>query len=356
MKQADDHSKNNLPDWDSLSEFNFLLYRRTVDGLNAALSALEVASVPGSGGMPPEWWYARSKGKIEAVLNLSMAWSWLIQFKNGVELTEQVIRPFVLQETLEWLNTNLQLRPPLYFDDSTRIMGNKQSIQEAMLLLHSVANTMGRVSLQVEPTDTHIRFVIKISRLRPTTPVASIAELLSGYGSHWRERSIAFELRTALDFFEMNHLQLQLADDGLQLKLWFEMKQLSAKRKTTSQPSPVIIDLREKAAPATLKLQHPNQWHLPPLTHRFDPLAVKKQAKIIKPIPTTPIRPGGWHKPKPKVHVSNPQHQTPLVVRSQKAYDLLDETIIPQRTELEESGGQDLQDRPRPKGTAHDDA
>ena len=357
MSQANTKQDKHLPDWESLSEFNFLLYRRTVDGLNAALSALEVASVPGGSGLPPEWWYNRSKDKIEAVLNLSMAWSWLIQFKNGVALTEQVMRPFFLQEMLDWLTINLQLRRPLVFDDETRTLGNKQSIQEAILLLHSVGTTIGRVSLVIEPSEAQIVVKVQVSRVRSTEPITSIDALIDSYGQHWRERSIAFELRTARDFLQMNQLDLKLTDNGSMVNLWFALEQVVSTSSKRSVKHLLADVNKEKNPPPTLKLHHPNQWHLPAISHRIDPLQLQKPAnKIIQPVPPSPKRAGGWHKPFRRIQSVTNHHETPPLSPEllHHTTEFADETLNTKRTEIEESGGQDLYDRPNLKGTAHD--
>lgn len=344
------------PDWESLNEFNFLLYRRTVDGLNAALTALDVATMPDKSGMPPEWWHARSRDKVEAVLNLAMAWSWLIQYKVGIELTQQVIRPFALQEMLDWLTTNLQLRPPLYYDKPLRLLGNKQCIQEAILLLHSVAGTLGRVSLKITPQDDSVLVVILVSRLKAQAPIANIETLLSALGDHWRERSIAFELRTALDFLNMNNLQIHTADDGQLLRMHFAIPVQQAQSTRTTSPATSPNGTTDDTIP-TVRLQNRQRWHLPKLSHRIDPLLLhSKPKKLIQAVPPTAQRPGGWHKPLPRrtLQLRGKSLDTPIFDAQTLAERPEAEPPDHQRTELEEKGDQSQHDKLNPKGSAYD--
>ncbi len=304
-------------------------------------------------GLPPEWWYARSRDKIEAVLNLSMAWSWLIQYKVGIELTQQVIRPFDLQDMLDWLTTNLQLRPALYYDQKRTLLGNQHSIQEAIIMLHSVGGTLGRVTLRIVPETTTVTVAIIVTRVRNQPPIHDANELLSRFGTHWRERSIAFELRTAIDFLEMNKLMLRTQDDGHVLRLQFAIPVQQAQQR----PKPITPLTHNEPVttqpPArVLQRQH---WHLPAISHRVDALLLRNRPnRLIQPVPHSPERPGGWHKPTPRRKLQVTVSQTPVVLPH--PYTARSESEPPDDppTEVEETGGQEPQDKLYPKGSAHD--
>lgn len=352
MNQANDRPQHQ-PDWESLSEFNFLLYRRTVDGLNAALSALDVAAMPDKSSLPAEWWYARSRDKVEAVLNLSMAWSWLIQFKVGIELTQQVIRPFDLQEMLDWLTTNLQLRPALYYDKKLMLLGNKQSIQEAILMLHSVGGTLGRVRLKITPAEDKTVVAIMVSRLREQKPFGAVKEILGELGEHWRERTIAFELQTALDFLNMNKLALDLKDDGSTLQFSFTIPVANSKNKARREDQRQVQQPLVDTLP-TVKLVHQQHWHLPAISHRADAMQLGLYKRpIIQAVPHEPQRTGGWHKPTPKrtMQIHDITH-TPLM--SARPAPIEPESPDVALNELEETGGQEKQDKVHPKGSVYD--
>ncbi|NDJ84370.1 MAG: hypothetical protein GYB66_00650 [Chloroflexi bacterium] len=329
------------PDWESLNEMNFILYNRIADSMNAALSAMAIAEMPESSGKPPKWWYDRSKVKIEAVLNLVMAWSWLIQYKNGTNLTEKNIVSFNLNVLLDWLTINLQLVPPLRVsEEDVVIEANQHTLQEAILLLHSVATTQGTgVTIIVEPMEDFVLFSVRFSRIRRAEPMSSVGELLQVQGDHWRQQTIAFELKSARDFLAMNNIPLEISDDGLTADFRFSVfhpgKRPSAAPtltptdrhhgQMTAEISRLTIP-RKRFKRATSGLptvrQSRQHWHIPAASHQADPLKFQQRSvsmHIPDPVPEHPLRPGSWHAPLSGVRQSGRDDtllglETPVIV------------------------------------------
>lgn len=362
------------PDWEALNEFNFLLYSRIADALNAALSAMTIAEMPDSGGRTPKWWYDRSQSKVELVLNTVMAWSWLIQYKTGIDLTEKVVRPFQLQNALDWLTLNLQLAPPLIIDNDMLIAANQQTMQEALLLLHSVASTQGSgVLIAFKADDSGVNIRVRFARLRPADPYQSVDDMLAAQGSHWRQQAIAFELAVARDFLKMNNIELAIEDDGTIGEFIFYIYQ--AGKQPHIPATPISLDKHTKKMikhitqsmlpvssfpeeaddtrrSATISNSAKQRWHTPP--QRFVDLLRQLEAETkSRPTQTTikPRRPGGWHTPHPteprifrpksddnppiivSVDIPDPAIPTGFKVKSRRL-DIARETQNMQRLEL----------------------
>lgn len=293
-------SKNADPDWATLNEINFLIAHRMADVLNAGLAALTVADLPEESGNPPGWWRERAKTKVEQALDITMAWSWLIQYKTGSELPEKTIRPFRLQHLLDWLTATLRLIPALQTNPNTFIQGNQQTLQEAILLLHSVAASQGagvRISLDYLPQ--HIQFRVRFARQRPLAkPPQALDELLNGRNGHWRHRITAFELRSARDFLKMNQIELRLEDTGRIGELLFNIPRFG-KRSTTPMVIKPFSSYAETSVHDTTQTSSFRGWHLPAPAHRAALHLLVAMPPSLSPddIPIRPLRPGGWHQP-----------------------------------------------------------
>ena len=71
------------PDWESLSELEFLLMRRLTDPLNAALVSISLTKSAPTKDQPPGFWQNQAKNQVRSVLNLTKAWQALIRYKVG---------------------------------------------------------------------------------------------------------------------------------------------------------------------------------------------------------------------------------------------------------------------------------
>ncbi len=203
------------PDWESLNDLNFLVYTRLANTLNAALSALELADTPGLDHQTPQWWRDRAHDKLNGTLSTLMAWSWLIQHKNGMQLPQQAIRSFELQTTVDWLSEKLQLGNRGQATSTLVLHGNPETFQEAILLLHSVAMSQGSgVKVAWEQKSDKVEFSCSFKRRRKREPHASIEELLASFNTHWRAQLTSFELQIAKHLLELNSSTLEFIDDG----------------------------------------------------------------------------------------------------------------------------------------------
>lgn len=209
-------NRRNEPDWASLNDINFLLYNRFAHPLNAALSAIELAESPDTTGFSAEWWRNRAKDKIASTLGIVMAWSWLIQYKNGMALPRQAIRPVSLDETIQWLSQKLKMSDRDSAELTSIILSaNQETLHEALLLLYSVALSQGSgVKVSWDAYVDRVNFTIGFKRRNEVTPISDIERLIQSFKSHWRSQLTAFELRLAQNFLELNNIDLTFEDSG----------------------------------------------------------------------------------------------------------------------------------------------
>ena len=197
------------PDWQALADLQFLLYNRIADSLNAALSSIALSDMPEAQDRPPGFWKERATIKVSNVLNLFTAWSYLIRFKLGESLPDRAIRPFRVNTLLAWLSAQLQISPPPEVATNVLLHANQDTLQEALMLLYSVAFTQGTgVHLALEVSALGAWFRIKFNRVKPLP--ASLDSLIESFGDHWRAQDTAFELYTARDFVQLNGGELLL--------------------------------------------------------------------------------------------------------------------------------------------------
>ncbi|MBN1965947.1 MAG: hypothetical protein JW910_14950 [Anaerolineae bacterium] len=204
---------NREPDWEALSQLQFLLMRRVVEPLNAGLAAVSLVDMDQVAGKPRAYWQDRATRQVMSVLGLVNAWHALLRFKLGELLPHQHIRPFPVQELLDWLTYQLQSPEPFQAITNTVIEANRESLQEALLLLYSAAFTLGpQVNLLIESSESGVWFRVRYARrgANETCP-ANLDTLLERLSGNWRSEDAAFELRTAADFITLNgsHLHLQ---------------------------------------------------------------------------------------------------------------------------------------------------
>jgi hypothetical protein len=197
------------PDWEALADVQFALYNRVANQLNEALSGIALSDMPEAGDKPPGYWQEHATTKILNVLNLFTAWTWLIRFKMGESIPERAIRPFPTNALLGWLGVQLQLSPPPVTTLNPLLRANRETLQEALLLLYSVAYTQGStVRLAYEATTLGTWFRIRFDRHKDVPE--SIDALITSFGDHWRAKDAVFELTNARDFVRLNGCELVL--------------------------------------------------------------------------------------------------------------------------------------------------
>lgn len=194
-------------DWEALADVQFTLYNRVANQLNEALSGLALSDMPEASDHTPGYWKERATNKILNVLNMFTAWTWLVRYKMGESIPERAIRPFSTNALLGWVGAQLQLVPPPVTVSNPLLRANQETLQEALLLLHSVAYTQGSaVRLVFEAAATGTWFRVRFVRHKPV-PV-TLDGLIASFGDHWRAQDTLFELTTARDFVRLNGCQL----------------------------------------------------------------------------------------------------------------------------------------------------
>lgn len=309
------------PDWEALNDLNFLLHNRLVSPLNGALSAIEKAAPT----TEADWWRNRATSQVANAINLVNAWSWLIQYKAQGQVPERSIQSFPIQNLADWLTMQLQLVPPLLIAKNFLIRANQPALQEALYLLYDVAASQGTTTKLILDTGSNgVLFRIRFTRLREAKPFASLEEMETSLGQHWRGRIITFELRMAREFLRMNASELQLRDNGSKVEFVFVIQRRSKVENgeadsgllLPSHDSQAVINIAEATLPMPHTLEQgpittesttahlkgistPEEtWVLKPTTIRASAEIPTATSSIRAIVPDTPFRPGGWYRPK----------------------------------------------------------
>ncbi len=199
------------PDWESLGQLQFLLMRRLIEPLNTGLAAISLVHLPTAAGKPRAYWQARASSEVLSVLNLLNAWQALIRYKLGELPPRQQIRPFPVQDLLDWVSGQLELVTPLRTEEDLILEANREALQEALLLLYSAAFTLGpNVHLVVQSLASGIWFRVRFGRTGDRPVPRSLADLLAPLRGNWRLEDTALELQLAADFVTLSGSQLHI--------------------------------------------------------------------------------------------------------------------------------------------------
>ena len=193
------------PNWDSLADVNFLVRRRLVEHLNAAIGAVNIIDTPEAGGKPVEFWKKRAIRHIMQAQNLYEAWSMLARHKSGQ--TAVYGRQFRAGDMLEWLASETSQSYFPHPDHDRILAGNRETLQEALLLMYSAAHTIGPgVQLIAESSNKGFWFRIRYQdhKRQPKT----LDGLFEQLDDDWRTGNAAYELCRAQDFLELNACRL----------------------------------------------------------------------------------------------------------------------------------------------------
>lgn len=204
---------NREPDWEALDEINFAIHRRMVEHLNAALAAISLINSADPAETTPEFWQKRALNEVLTALNTHNAWASLVRHKLGESFLTQHVRQFYAGELLTWVAVQLQIGNISLPKNDLLMSGNRETLQEALLLLYSCASVLGpgvRLMAQIEPGG--IWFRVRYSALKP--PPASLDALLESLIANWRSQNAAFELKRARDFLAMNQCHLIYRSDA----------------------------------------------------------------------------------------------------------------------------------------------
>jgi hypothetical protein len=236
------------PDWEALGDIQFVLYNRVANQLNEAVSGITLSDMPEASDQPPGYWKERATARVLNVLNMFTAWTWLIGFKMGEPIPERAIRPFRTNDLLGWIGNQLQFSPPMTTELNPLLRANQETLQEALLLLYSVAYTQGSgVRLVCEAATLGTWFRMRFDRYKPLPE--SIDALIASFGDHWREQDSLFELTMARDFVRLNKCELLLVTTPQHGEFAFFVPATVNKRRTGELPQAAAQQTAVTAAP-----------------------------------------------------------------------------------------------------------
>lgn len=225
------------PNWDSLADVNFLVRRRLVEHLNAAIGAVNIIDTPEAGGKTAEFWKKRAIRHIMQAQNLYEAWSMLARYKSGQ--TAVYGRQFRAGDLLEWLASETSQTYMPHPDHERILAGNRETLQEALLLIFSGAHTIGpSVQLVTESNDKGFWFRVRYQdhKRQPKT----LDGLFEQLDDDWRTGNAAYELSRAQDFLELNNCTLSYSRAKGTCELGFFVAAVGA-----GQPHPTAATLRD---------------------------------------------------------------------------------------------------------------
>ncbi len=227
------------PDWNTLAEVNFLLYRRMSEHLNAALAALEPAADSVDGIQPD-----RAAESVHAALGMYSAWSNMIRHKAGETPLIANDACFDGQELLRWVGTTLHIAElPTLSGDQAVFKGNRETLQEALISLQSCAHALGPgVRIIVE---SHLRGVwFRVRYGIVNQPPATLDELLESLQANWRVKMAGFELSSARDFLSLNNTELfyTVRDQQGELAFFVWFAQQSRGELSRQEQAKVLLD------------------------------------------------------------------------------------------------------------------
>ncbi len=208
------------PDWDSLADANFLMRRRLIEHLNAAVGAVNLIDTPEGGAKPADFWKSRAIRHIMRAQHLYEAWNLLIRYKAGHHVTRTHL--FRAGDLLEWLASETYQTYSPHPDHDLLLIGNRETLQEALLLVHSAAYSLGPgVRLHTQVKDDRFAFRVRYQAAKPGAQ--TLADLLEQLVNDWRTESAAYELRRAQDFLQMNDCELTLVQGDRCCELGFSV-------------------------------------------------------------------------------------------------------------------------------------
>lgn len=228
------------PDWESLGSLQFLLHQRISEHLNAALSAIRLADKTTSAVEAEDFWQQQATQAVQRTLDLENAWSSLVRYKLGERTLPQNSTAFRASALVRWLAAEIRMPHAASADQDMLLVGNREALQEALLLLHSCAGTLGpHVRLVVSAGAEGLWLRIRYNLVKNAPPtLAALTEALGSAGN-WRADAALFELQRAEDFLTMNGCALHYTITSEHGELAFCVPAVSA-TDTFSASAPVL--------------------------------------------------------------------------------------------------------------------
>ena len=233
------------PDWDSLADANFLMRRRLIEHLSAAIGAVNLIDTPEAGGKPAEFWKTRAIRHIVRAQNMYEAWNLLVSYKAGQHVPRA--RPFRAGDLLEWLAGEIYQTYTPHAEHDRLLMGNRETLQEALLLIHSAAYSLGpavRLHTQLKEGSFWFRVRYQDAKQKAKT----LDDLFEQMTTDWRTESAAYELQRARDFLEMNDCELAYVSGMGYSELAFSVAAVGPEHQNEDS-SVLAIDETHTAAP-----------------------------------------------------------------------------------------------------------
>jgi hypothetical protein len=179
--------------------------RRLIEHLSAAIGAVNLIDTPEGGAKSAEFWKTRAIRHIMRAQHLYEAWNMLVSYKAGQHVKR--LHPFRAGDLLEWLASETYQTYTPHADHDQLVMGNRETLQEALLLIHSAAYSLGpAVRLHTQFKDGSFRFHVRYRDAKQKAQ--TLGELIEQLATDWRTESAAYELDRAQDFLEMNDCKL----------------------------------------------------------------------------------------------------------------------------------------------------
>ena len=164
----------------------------------------------------------------------------------------------------------MELSNPLRIKDNMMLESSKEALQEALLMLYSVAYTLGpNVHLVVKSLTNGVWFRIRYSHTGEAAPY-SLNDLLERLKGNWRLEDTAFELRLANDFITLSGSKIHFQSTEHFCELAFFVYAVGKRppdplKGTDVNEPPPITETRAEEILLTL----PGDEHNDLITHRF---------------------------------------------------------------------------------------
>ncbi|MFQ3567298.1 MAG: hypothetical protein SNJ59_09875 [Aggregatilineales bacterium] len=202
------------PDWKTLADVHFVMQRRMLEYLNAAVGALTLTDTPEGAAKPDNFWKERALRQVMRAHNLFNAWNALVRHKTGQRPAPSAMRQFSAADVIDWLALELRHSSSERSGNDRLLHGNRETLQEALLLLHSAAHSIGP-GVRTITTQRPAGMWFRVRYTTYKAPPPTLAALREQLANDWRTEMAAYELERAQDFLELNGLALEyLIGDG----------------------------------------------------------------------------------------------------------------------------------------------
>jgi len=221
--------------WRHLAALHFVMHRRVIELLGAALGAV---NVPAGDHSPLRlFWQQHSSQQIMRALSVFTAWNNLVRYKAGETINiPQSERMFRLEDLVRALEKERSEKLRVPASENIQLLGARETLQEALLLLHSCAFGLGpRVQWVTELHPRAVTLGVRYRRYGEVPP--TLEALIDSKPDHWRAEHLSFELLCARDFLTMNGIDLHYTVSPRHCSLTFAIPTVRDKWTRRLKPS-----------------------------------------------------------------------------------------------------------------------